>query len=79
MDVHDLFLHIVKDGNHIQCSASLTRAKYKMLNQAHTIRFTARATGSHMEGVFPNPGGPSVIHNIKVSAIASTSQNGRHI
>ena len=53
--------------------STLTRARYKMLNQAHTIRLTARATGSHTEGAWRNPGGPSAIHSIKVSDIAFAS------
>ena len=53
--------------------SKLTRAMYNMLNQAHTIRLTARATGSHIEGAWRNPGGPSEICSIKVSDIDFTN------
>ena len=44
---------------------TLTRAMYRTLNQAHTTRFTAKATGSHIEGIFWNAGKPSAFTSVR--------------
>lgn len=40
------------------------------LNQAHTMRFMAKRTGSQIEGTLWNAGGPSAGHEILLKSVA---------